>query len=339
MPTYGDLTTTTSYTTTKSMASHQASSSILKKFVLPITGVSSFKPSNKKQKKEAQTRVLHVGIERPYMKTMWSHISITFSQEDLCLKDYPHRDAMVISCVVTGFMVHIVLIDTCSAAYIIFVKAFKQMQEPKDKIQHSAFPLCCFEGKQVMALGKLTMPITFSYVNNTRREEVMFEIVYINFSNNAIIGRGTLNIFGTVLHSTYLCMKIPSNHGVISVYGRQEAARRAEGTLQEPKIIYNIDEAEAQTQESEKQVKDKASLVDQPKLVLLYEDVKDQMVFFGNPLTLEKESYLKRFLFHNKNLFAWSANDLCGVDKIIIEHALNVDPNNRPQKQKLRKMS
>jgi hypothetical protein len=24
-----------------------------------------------------------------------SHIPITFSQDDLCLKDYPHRDAMV----------------------------------------------------------------------------------------------------------------------------------------------------------------------------------------------------------------------------------------------------
>jgi hypothetical protein len=57
-------------------------------------------------------------------------------------------------------------------------------------------------------------------------------------------------------------MKIPSNQGVISVYGSQEAARRAEGTLQELRIVYNIDEAKAQTQESKKQVKEKASSVD-----------------------------------------------------------------------------
>jgi hypothetical protein len=44
-------------------------------------------------------------------------------------------------------------------------------------------------------------------------------------------------------------------------------------------------------------------------------------------------------LFHNKDVFAWSANYLCGVDRNIIEHALNVDPSARPCKQKLRKMS
>jgi hypothetical protein len=49
-------------------------------------------------------------------------------------------------------------------------------------------------------------------------------------------------------------MKIPSNQGVISIYGSQEVPRREEGTLQEPNIIYNIDEAEVQVQESEKQV-------------------------------------------------------------------------------------
>jgi hypothetical protein len=40
-------------------------------------------------------------------------------------------------------------------------------------------------------------------------------------------------------------MKIPSNQGVILVYGSQEAARRDEGTVQEPKIVYNLDKAKS----------------------------------------------------------------------------------------------
>jgi hypothetical protein len=84
------------------------------------------------------------------------------------------------------------------------VKAFRKMQEPEDKIQDSAFPLCGFRGQQVMALGKLAMYITFGYVNNTRTKEVMFEIIDMEFPYNAIIGRGTLNIFEAVLHSAYL---------------------------------------------------------------------------------------------------------------------------------------
>jgi hypothetical protein len=48
---------------------------------------------------------------------------------------------------------------------------------------------------------------------------------------------------------------------------------------------------------------------------------------------------LLRFLFNNKDVFAWSANDLCGVNRDVIEHSLNVDPSFRPRKQRLRKMS
>jgi ribonuclease HI len=48
---------------------------------------------------------------------------------------------------------------------------------------------------------------------------------------------------------------------------------------------------------------------------------------------------LLRFLLKNKDVFAWSANDLCGVNRDVIEHSLTVDPSFRPRKQRLRKMS
>jgi hypothetical protein len=48
---------------------------------------------------------------------------------------------------------------------------------------------------------------------------------------------------------------------------------------------------------------------------------------------------LLKFLFNNKVVFAWSANDLCGVNRDVIEHSLNVDPAFRSRKQRLQKMS
>jgi hypothetical protein len=64
---------------------------------------------------------------------------------------------MIISCVIKSFIVHNVLVDTSGTSDIIFVKTFRQMQEPKDKLQDSAFPLYGFRGQQVMALGKPIM--------------------------------------------------------------------------------------------------------------------------------------------------------------------------------------
>jgi hypothetical protein len=109
-------------------------------------------------------------VQGPFIKFKWSHIPITFSQEHLQLKDYPHNDAMVISCVIKGLLVHNVLVDTGSAADIIFAKAFRQMQEPEDKIHDATHPLYGFRGRQIVALGKITMSVTFCYVHNTRTE-------------------------------------------------------------------------------------------------------------------------------------------------------------------------
>jgi hypothetical protein len=39
-----------------------------------------------------------------------------------------------------------------------------------DKIHDATHSLCGFGGRQIMALGKITMSVTFGYVHNTRTE-------------------------------------------------------------------------------------------------------------------------------------------------------------------------
>jgi hypothetical protein len=121
------------------------------------------------------------------------------------------------------------------------------------------------------------------------------------------------------------------------MHASQEAARRAEGSWTDSKAIHNIDEAEAHQQYKHKIEKDASA--DQPKPMLLCEDIAEQKVMLGPQLSDEQEKTLLRFLFNNKDVFSWSANDLCGVNRDVIEHSLNVDPAVRPRKQKLRKMS
>jgi hypothetical protein len=73
--------------------------------------------------------------------------------------------------------------------------------------------------------------------------------------------------------------------------------------------------------------------------MLLCEDIADQRVLLGSQLSDEQEKTLLKFLFNNKDVFTWIANDLYGVNRDVIEHLLNVDPSFRPRKQRLRKMS
>jgi hypothetical protein len=132
-------------------------------------------------------------------------------------------------------------------------------------------------------------------------------------------------------------MKIPLEQGPIAIHGSQEATRRAEGSWTASKAVHNIDEVEAHRQYKHK--REKAASADQPKPMLLCEDIVEQKVLLGSQLSDEQEKTLLRFLFNNNDVFAWSTNDLCGVNRDIIEHSLNVDLAFRPRKQRLRKMS
>jgi hypothetical protein len=130
----------------------------------------------------------------------------------------------------------------------------------------------------------------------------------MEYPYNAIIGRGMLNAFEAILHPAYLCMKIPSEQGPIAIHGSQEAVRRAEGSWTDLKAIHNIDEAEAHQQYKHK--REKAISADQSKPIFLCEDIAEQKVLLGSQLSDEQEKTLLRFLFNNKDVFAWSANNL-----------------------------
>jgi hypothetical protein len=81
-------------------------------------------------------------------------------------------------------------------------------------------------------------------------------------------------------------MKIPSEQGAIVVHGSQEAARRAEGIWIDSKAIHNIDEAEAHQQYKNK--REKTASVDQPKPMLLCEDIAEQKLLLGSQYLTNK---------------------------------------------------
>jgi hypothetical protein len=65
-PTSGELTSTLEL---MASFSNQVEASLATKLVLPITGDSGSEPAYKKQKKEAQRRVQHVGVQGTFIKS------------------------------------------------------------------------------------------------------------------------------------------------------------------------------------------------------------------------------------------------------------------------------
>jgi hypothetical protein len=98
----------------------------------------------------------------------------------------------------------------------------------KEDLKKAEHPLYGFGNKRIEALGKIDVNVTFGQDATMRTEVITFDVVDFVYPYNAIFGRNTINKFAAVIHQGYLLMKIPTAAGVISVYGSQEEARRAE---------------------------------------------------------------------------------------------------------------
>ena len=75
------------------------------------------------------------------------------------------------------------------------------------------------------------------------------------------------------------------------------------------------------------------------KIALLCTDKADKKIIIRAEVPEEDQRELIMFLCSNEDFFAWCPKDLQGVSRDIIQHTLNVDPNAKPKKQKLRKAS
>jgi hypothetical protein len=161
---------------------------------------------------------------------------------------------------------------------------------------------------------------------------------------NAIMGRGSINKFEAAIHGLYLCMKIPGPQGAITVYGNQQATRNIERDFvpgqRNVHFLTAQREVPASASPTDKE-HDKAQLQsnDGTKTVPLDQATPKQTVTISEDLTSHDEERLLCCLSKNKDIFAWSALDLVGVSRSIIEHSLGIDPSVRPKKQRLCKMS
>jgi hypothetical protein len=138
-------------------------------------------------------------------------------------------------------------------------------------------------------------------------------------------------------------MKMPAPKGVITEFGNQQEARNIEkGHTPGQTNVYQLKRAgeKKETYDETSRDKEKIEIAADGETKRVYlDDMPDRAVTIVANLSAEEDRDLVRFLNKNKDVFTWSAKDLQGVDRDIIEHALETDEKIPSKKQKLRKMS
>jgi hypothetical protein len=290
---------------------------------------------NKRQRREYYCQVNHVAVKGPIMRTKWSHIPITFNEDDIKLVSFSHTDTMVITAHIDKWDVTRVLFDNDSQAEILFLSTFKRMGFDRKELKEASKPLYGFGRRRIEPIGSISLPVSFGSLRNTRTEYVIFDVMDMNFPYNTIFGRGLHNTFKVALHSDYLCLKVPAALGVISIHGSQKDVRNIEqGFAPGHRNVNYLQDEKAKNGKGSLKSKNEGSIISRPiepkceiKKVPLDPRVPDKAVMISQDLSASEGVELLSFLDKNNDVFTWQTFNLMGVSRDIIEHKLQVNPS------------
>jgi hypothetical protein len=125
---------------------------------------------------------------------------------------------MVLTVHIDRWDVSKILVDNGSQAEILFLSTFKKMGYDKKQLKEPTKPLYGFGNKRIELVRVITLPVSFGTPKKPHTEYITFDVVDIMYPYNAIFGQGLLNTIEVVLHSTYLCLKVPATFGVITAF-------------------------------------------------------------------------------------------------------------------------
>ena len=189
-------------------------------------------------------------------------------------------------------------------------------------------PLVGFGGMKVHPVDTISLPVVVGAYPQQVTRNVNFLVVDYSSSYNAIIERPTLNSWKAVTSTYHLSVKFPIEYGVGEVQGDQLAAREcylAMLAMDEQTQTMNIEERRVVAEPTE-------ALEDIP----LDEDDPRKSTRIGADLEGKIKKGLIHFLRENINVFAWSHEDMPGIDPSVITHHLNVHPSSKSVRQKKR---
>jgi hypothetical protein len=288
--------------------------------------------------RKAHARSIHMEevyqIARPRKMRKKDVETISFSDDDANGVSMPHDDALVVTMTVANHTIHRILVDNGSSAEIIYWSVVQQMGIPRDRIKPFGLPLVGFTGEQVQTMGVISLSITCGA--SPRDSTVIVDFLVIDRPSvyNTIIGRPALNKLKAITSTYHLMMKFPTKGGIGELKGNQVVARRCYNVSLKGVINSEFLPVSMVSGTNEAEIKGKPAEELEEIIV-----GNGRVLKIGSCLAPDIREGIIDFLRENVDAFAWTHEDMPGIDPNDIIHCLNTSQEVSPVKQKRRKFA
>jgi hypothetical protein len=175
--------------------------------------------SKRKQKFIARKAMAVSPATPEYQK--WSEVPITFDCSDH--PDFipkPGRYSLIVCPIVKDVKLNRVLVDGGSSLNILFLKIFDQMGLSRSALRPNRATFHdIVTGTAATPVGQITLLVIFGTQENFCTEHLQFKEADFKTVYNTFLGWPTITKFMAVSHYAYLVLKMPGQHGVISIRG------------------------------------------------------------------------------------------------------------------------
>ncbi|PKA66260.1 hypothetical protein AXF42_Ash006957 [Apostasia shenzhenica] len=176
-----------------------------------------------------------------------------------------------------------------------------------------------FSGERVQPLGFVTLPVSFGDNNGHAMSMVNFAVIRAKSGYNAILGRTTLNSFGMVISTPHPCAKFPTSRGVVTIRGDAKQATRCFQNATQL-IVDQVDPRESHP------VVPQEGFIN----VTLGGEDSSKIVNISSSVNDKQQTDVVALLSEYIDVFAWSLEDVSGVNIAVCEHHLNISSTASP---------
>ncbi|XP_038999487.1 uncharacterized protein LOC120125050, partial [Hibiscus syriacus] len=256
---------------------------------------------------------------------------LSFSEDEIPSGMIGNHKALHITVRCKGHVLSRVLIDNGSALNVMPLVTLKKLPVDSTLMRSCQSVVRAFDGTKREVLGKIDIPLTIG----PAIYEVEFLVMDIMPTYNCLLGRPWIHQAGAVPSTLHQKIKFAMDGRLICIHAEEDIIASVSTTAPYVEGCEPPSELLKMVEQEDEQILPHEELTE---ILNLGTDEDRKEIKIGTTLSTEGRQSLIELLQEFKDVFAWSYEDMPGLDTELVVHKLPIKPDCKPVQQKLRRM-